>query len=176
MQRIFVVACLLAAIAWSQTFSLETALASAEGNRKSVELALASVTGDARASMEWLVARMPVNDLRTLSTEYLVENVLSAHAAMKRAPWADRVSKEMFLDAVLPYASVSERRDRWRVDFMNRFNSDRRSGEDALRSRDPLNRRIFADLKVKYSTKRRRADQGPFESMETGLRPAPDCP
>lgn len=169
MGRILIAAWCVAAFACAQTFSLETALASADGNRKALETAIAAVSGEERASMEWLVARMPVHDLRTLSADYLVENVLAAHVAMKRAPWSARVDKALFLDAVLPYASVTERRDRWRADFMNRFTPLVASAKTPGEAATLLNNRIFTDLKVKYSTKRRRADQGPYESIETGL-------
>ena len=77
--------------------------------------------------------------------------------------------KEVFLNDVLPYASINERRDRWRKDFYTRFKpltaESRTPGKTATR----LNQEIFSLLNVRYSRRRPKADQSPYESMEAGL-------
>ena len=71
--------------------------------------------------MAYLVAGMPTPDLRNLPAWYLLENVALAHASFAGSPFAKSVPNEVFLDAVLPYAHINERRDDWRADFTDRF-------------------------------------------------------
>ncbi|MCH8830472.1 MAG: transglutaminase domain-containing protein [Planctomycetes bacterium] len=70
--------------------------------------------------------------------------------------------------SVLPYASINEKRDNWRKDFFERFRPLIKNTKTPAEAAALLNRKIFPLLKVRYSTKRRKADQSPYESMETG--------
>ncbi len=151
-----------------QSATLAAALEAAGDNHAELERAIAEVPPAQRGSMEFLIAHMPRGDLRTLTADRLLEEVALAHSALERAPWADAIPEGVFRNAILPYANVSEPRDPWRADFARRFaplvEGATTSGEAAL----ILNREVFPALKVKYSTKRKRADQSPAESIEQG--------
>ena len=146
-----------------------SALEKAGANRAQIERAVAETPADQQWAQRWLVAHMPTEDLRTLDAAFLVENCTEAFAAWRAAPWKDAVGEELFLDNLLPYANVNERRDAWRVQLRRRFlplvEKARTSGEAATM----LNNAIWAQTGVKYSTKRKKADQSPFETMESGL-------
>mgnify|MGYP001373735384 CR=1 FL=1 len=101
---------------------LEQALNLAGENRTEIESALENVPDDQRFGLEWLVARMPERDLTTLDAEFLLTNTHHAYTAWRNSPWSDQISREVFLDAILPYASINERRDNWRADFSNNSN------------------------------------------------------
>ena len=152
---------------WPQT--VDQALTRAGTNRIAIEAALAGVPTAHREAMQFLVGNMPERDLQSLSSAYLLENVTLAEQALTEAPWRDRVSRELFLNDILPYASVNERRDAWRKELHDKcaalVKDCKSPGEAACR----LNERLFPLVKVKYSTQRRRADQGPLETMESGL-------
>ena len=73
------------------------------------------------------------------------------------------------MNYVLPYCSVNETRDNWREILYNNFSmlvTDCKSTGEAAQL---LNKTIFGTLDVKYSTKRKKADQSPLESIELGL-------
>ncbi len=148
---------------------MDQSLARAGTNRVALEAALTGIPAAQRDAMQFLVENMPGRDLQTLSAAYLLENVALAGQALAEAPWRDRISRELFLNDVLPYASVNERRDAWRKELHDKcaplVKDCRSPGEAACR----LNERLFPLVKVRYSTQRRRADQGPLETMETGL-------
>jgi len=148
---------------------VQRALVRAGENREEIQQALARVKPAQRDGMRFLIAHMPPRDLRSLSGAFLLENVDYAYRAWEESAWRDSIPKPIFLNDVLPYASVSERRDNWRKAFYERFRplvADAASpGEAAV----ILNQKVFALLNVRYSTKRRRPDQSPFESMELGL-------
>lgn len=118
--------------------------------------------------MVFLIENMPTTDLQTLSSQFLLTNVELAYAALEQAPWRTNISAELFLNEILPYACLNEARDPWRAEFQRRFTplvaECSTPGEAALL----LNRRIFPVLKVRYDTDRRRPDQSPRESIETG--------
>ena len=148
---------------------LESALQRSGTNRGELERALSGVPADQRAALEWLIERMPERDLATLSCDFLVEHCTGAHRAWRESPWHSSVPEAVFRDAILPYACVNERRDAWRSDFRTRFGplvkDARTPGEAAIK----LNQQLFALEKVSYSTKRKKADQSPYETLETGL-------
>ena len=119
--------------------------------------------------MQFLIAKMPQRDLESLSSDFLLENLALASDSFQRAPWSKAVPNDIFLNDVLPYASVSEQRDNWRrtlLEIASPIVKECRTPSEAAQT---LNRTMFKQLKVKYSTKRRAPDQGPFETMKTGV-------
>ncbi len=122
-----------------------------------------------RDSVEFLVAHMPDHDLHGLDAGYILENVALAHRAWDESPWGATVPRDIFLNDVLPYASISESRDEWRREFRERFQPLVAGVESPALAAARLNGSIFKELGVRYSRQRRRADQGPRESIETGL-------
>ena len=138
-------------------------------NRSQIERALAEVRPDCQEGMKFLVRFMPQRDLTALKADFLIANVEAAYDQWQSVKWAKQIPKDVFLNNVLPYASINERRDDWRVDFRKRFGSLVEDCETPGQAGAILNQKIFKTLNVKYSTKRRRADQAPYESIESGL-------
>ncbi len=148
---------------------MDRALADAGTNRAEIVRALDEVPEAQREGLQFLVEQMPARDLTTLSASYLKENVSLAYAAFNKAPWRDRVPKEIFFNDILPYASVNESRDAWRrklYDLAAPLVADCQTPSEAAQR---LNQKLFKLTGVRYSTQRRRADQGPLETMESGL-------
>ena len=86
-------------------------------NRISKKEAIKRVPPEQRIAMEWLITHMPENDKKSLSLEFLITNSEYAFKSKKHFPWAKHVPDQIFLNYVLPYASLNERRDEWRKDF-----------------------------------------------------------
>jgi hypothetical protein len=149
--------------------ALQQALGDAGVNRLQLEDALEKAPADEKAGMRFLIENMPARDLKTLSAEFLLENSRLAWQALKERPWAKDIPKEVIHDALLPYASVSETRDRWRARFHQQFSPLIRDCKTPSEAAAILNQQVFPLVNVKYSTQRRRADQSPLESIETGL-------
>ncbi len=152
---------------WSEMTA--TALANAGTNRHQIALALSESPTKQRNGLEFLLSNMPLSDLQILTSAFLLENLKLAHEMRQSSAWAKAVPEEIFLNDVLPYASINERRDDWRRSFRDMclplIKDCRSSGEAAQR----INEKLFGLIKVKYSTGRKKADQSPFESMESGL-------
>lgn len=119
--------------------------------------------------IRFLILNMPDSDLKALKSDFLVENIRLAIAARNDNEWAKKVPEDIFLNDVMPYASVSETRENWRKDFRERFKKLVSDCKTAGEAAQELNKNVFRILNVRYSTKRKRPDQSPSESMETGL-------
>ncbi|MDE0914431.1 MAG: hypothetical protein OSB57_04555 [Planctomycetota bacterium] len=148
---------------------LEACLVLAGENRSELEAALAQAPKEQRADLEFLFQHMPPSDLSSLSAEFLLEHLTYAHRAWASSPWQARISRDLFRNEILPYASINERRDAWRRDFHERFSPLIAEAKSPAEAAAILNQKVFPLLGVSYSTKRRKADQSPYESMETGL-------
>ncbi len=151
--------------------NLQTALVSAlersGDNRLELEKTIQSVPEDQRHGAEFLIAYMPEQDLRTLSSEYLTHHIHWAYHARENSPWGSRIPEEIFLNDVLPYASINERRDAWRKDFWERFYPMVENCQTTGDVAQILNRDIYRILDVQYhASKRPKPDQSPYESIE----------
>ena len=138
-------------------------------NRISKKEAIERVSPEQRSAMEWLITHMPENDKKSLSLEFLITNSEYAFKSKKHFPWAKHVPDQIFLNYVLPYASLNERRDEWRKDFFYKFSPLVKNANSAYEGAAILNNKIFEMVGVEYSTKRPKADQSPYESIEAGL-------
>ncbi len=152
---------------WSD--AIETTLKQAGTNQSELVAALEQTPADQRGGMKFLIENMPQRDLELLSASFLRDNVSLAYEVAGQLPWAKNIPEEIFLNDVLPYASVSEQRDNWRRrlhDLCLPLVKDCTTSAEAAQT---INQKLFRQLRVKYSMKRRAADQGPFETMDTGV-------
>jgi len=137
-------------------------------NRAEIERALRESQGERREGMVFLVTNMPPKDLRGLTAGFLLENLTLAYEAWESAPWHDRLPRDIFLNDVLPYASLTEEREAWRPKMREKcaaLVAGCKTPGDAARR---LNERIYGLFKVHYQTGRRRPDQAPGETISCG--------
>jgi poly(3-hydroxybutyrate) depolymerase len=149
--------------------AIESRLELAAENRSELQRALQAARPEHAAAMRFLIENMPVDDLKSLSAEFLLEHVQLAFEAKAAALWGKSIPDEIFLNELLPYASVNEKRDNVRRELRDKFWPIVKDLDSISLAAARLNAEVFAQLNVKYSTQRRRADQGPRESIETGL-------
>ncbi len=153
----------------AQARDIDHYLSLAGGNRVEIERAIEEVSSDQSKGMLWLIRHMPQDDLKTLSAEFLLENCSLAYESLENTPWQSSIPEEIFFDAILPYANLNEKRDNWRSTFNKKFFPLIKSSSSAYEAATLLNKKIFNELGVIYSTKRPKADQSPFESIEAGM-------
>ncbi|MFM8358181.1 MAG: transglutaminase-like domain-containing protein, partial [Verrucomicrobiota bacterium] len=116
----------------------------------------------------FLVAHLPPGDGEALTGEFLAENLDLALEDRGEFPWAREVPEDLFHNDVLPYAVFDEPRDPWRADFLRRGRALVRGARSASEAAHALNRGLFNEVKVHYHTGRKRPNQSPRESMESG--------
>jgi len=126
------------------------------------------VPDNQKSGMKWLLTNMDEDDKDSLTGSFLADNCKYAYKAWESAPWG-KVNDSLFFEYVLPYSSLNERRDNWRKDFYERFSPIVKNANSAYEAAAILNNNIFKMVGVIYSTKRPKADQSPYESIEAGL-------
>ncbi|MBL9119902.1 MAG: transglutaminase domain-containing protein [Phycisphaerae bacterium] len=143
------------------------ALAKAGENATALATAIHAIEPEMRPGMAFLVATMPERDRTTLGAEFLLTNTRLAYGAWRGAPWGHEVPEAMFLQYVLPYVNLNERRDDWRADFVSRFQADAWKNKDPMEAVRWLNDHLNDSVAVHYhASKRKKPDQSPYESME----------
>jgi pimeloyl-ACP methyl ester carboxylesterase len=150
------------------TATIENALARAEANRPQLEAALKNVPTARREGMEFLIANMPDSDLRSLSSKFLLDHVALVYAAFEAAPWKNRVPRGLFLNDVLPYASLNETRDASFQILREKSLPLVAGSKTPIEAAQILNAKLFPLLNVRYSTERAKPDQSPLESIASG--------
>lgn len=123
---------------------------------------------EGRHAAEFLMANAPAGDEATLSKTFLTDNLALALEARARFLWAKAVPEDIFLNDVLPYASLDEKRDPWRrqlLDVATPLVKDSHTASEAVQA---LNRDLFKKLNVHYSTDRESANQSPAQSIASG--------
>jgi poly(3-hydroxybutyrate) depolymerase len=146
-----------------------TSLDCAPAKRPAWEQVLAATPEAERTGMAYLVANLPQRDLETLAPDVLAKNCALAYRARRLVPWGPRLPEEIFLDAVLPHACLTEPRDPMRAEFLEHYlplvKDCKSPGEAACR----INERLFKDYNVRYNTRRLRTDQCSRESIAQGM-------
>jgi hypothetical protein len=150
------------------TEDVDRALAQAKDNRAELEKALTAVPEGQRKGMAFLVANMPETDLTSLTAEFLLTNTNLAYKARAAVPWGKDIPEAIFLNDVLPYANVDEKRDAWRKEFYDLCMPMVKDCKTPSEAAEKLNRELFAKLKLGYSTQRKAPNQSPKESIEQG--------
>jgi hypothetical protein len=147
---------------------VDKALAKAGPNRIELEKALATVPAEQRPGMAFLISNMPDADLKSLTATFLLSNTDLAYTTRNEVPWGKNVPEAVFLNDVLPYANVDERRDEWRKEFYDLCLPLVKDCKTPSEAAQKLNTELFPLLKLKYSTERKAPNQSPRESIDQG--------
>ncbi len=144
---------------------IDRTIATAGDNAKELKKALKEVPRNEREGMAFLISYMPERDAKSLSAEFLLENVEYAYKARAEFPWAKEVPDSVFLNDVVAYANLNENRESWRKDFYERFKKYVAPCKTMREAIDSVNKNVRNELLVDYNTKREKPDQAPYESM-----------
>lgn len=144
---------------------IDRTIATAGDNAKELEKALKEVPRNEREGMAFLISYMPERDAKSLSADFLLENVEYAYKARAEFPWAKAVPDSVFLNDVVAYANLNENRESWRKDFYERFKKYVAPCKTMREAIDSVNKNVRDELLVDYNTKREKPDQAPYESM-----------
>ncbi|MEN8127443.1 MAG: transglutaminase domain-containing protein [Planctomycetota bacterium] len=159
----------LVQIPQTQRKALIDALGKAGPNRGELLGALQSVRDQHAAAAAFLIINMPQCDRLQLKKDFLTDQVELAYETWKKSPWGKDIPEQLFLQYILPYVNLNERRDNWRRDFMERLREKAWLFESPIEATIWLNNELNDIFKVYYhATKRPKPDQSPYESIEAG--------
>ena len=130
---------------------------------------LYTLDSEERRALSFLLANMPRQDLKSLTSVFLAANVQYAFKSRSALPYNLNIPEDIFLNYVLPYANVNERRDNWRADFYERFIEMARNSSSVEETAALLNTEMFKMLGINFGNRDpQEAIHSPFESMEKG--------
>ncbi len=144
---------------------LDEAFAKAGANSQRLLDALAATPKAEQEGMAYLISYMPHGDLDTMDVTLLAENVKYAYMARTEFGWTKSLPDSIFLNEVLPYASVDERRDSWRKEYYDIFASKVAGAASIREAIAAVNTGINETVGVEYNTLREKTNQSPSESM-----------
>ncbi|MEM9382340.1 MAG: transglutaminase domain-containing protein [Planctomycetota bacterium] len=120
-----------------------------------------------RRAAEFLLEHRPERDA-DLPAEWLLANLDLALEARGRFPWAKEVDEAMFLNDVLPYAILDEKRESWRRRIHDIAAPLVAECETATEAAQAINAKFFDVIGVHYNTGRKRPNACASESIEQG--------
>lgn len=147
---------------------VEHALVKANANRSELETALNGAPQEQRKGMSFLVANMPETDLLTLKAEFLLSNTALAYKARQETPWGKDIPEDIFLNNVLPYANLDEKRDPWRAEFYEMCMPVVKQCKTPAEAAQKLNTELFPKLKLRYAAQKKAPNFSPKESIAQG--------
>ena len=82
---------------------LDTALVKAAENSEQISLVIESSTKGQKEATAFLVAYMPEKDLRSLTSDFILDQVNGALKVKAEYSWCKKLPDSIFLNEVLPY-------------------------------------------------------------------------
>lgn len=116
-----------------------------------------------------LVAFMPETDLRRLAPAHVAEELRLAIVARREFAWASDVPEGLFLNDVVPYATLDEAREpirAWMLERLRPLVTGAKNRREAILA---VNQALPSLAKVIYSTKRRAPNQCSADSIRQGV-------
>jgi ribosomal protein S10 len=148
---------------------LDSAFVKASDNADELKIALNLAPKEQKEGMAFIISYMPTRDLTSLTAEFLLENSEYAYKAREKYAWCAALPDSVFYNEVLPYANISENRDRWRKDFYERFAKYAEDKENMVDALMAVARNIKKEVNVEYNTKRSKVDLSPTEAMAENM-------
>lgn len=144
------------------------ALIAAQDNATQLIEAVFSLDQEMRPGLAFLLANMPESDLRSLTANFLTQNIRLAYLARQENPHVQDVPEDIFLNYVLPYAVLYEQRENWRPDFYNKFMESAKNSPSLEMTFIDLNREAWPWLNVFFDQKATFYIRSPSEVREKG--------
>jgi hypothetical protein len=145
---------------------LDSALVKAGENRNELETALQNTPRELKESTAFLISWMPEGDLRALDADFIMDQVNGAALVREEFSWCSALPDSIFLNEVLPYYNLDEKRDNWREDFYNWFSPLVKDCRNIYEAVDSVNLNVMEVLGVEYNTKRSAVNISPFQAID----------
>lgn len=150
-------------------FLLDTALVKAGENASNIHRVLTDTPKKQKEAAAFLIAYMPEKDLKNLSAEFIADQIHGAWKVRNEFKWCRNLPDSIFLNEVLPYCSLDEKRDNWREDFYEKFAPLVQHCTTIYQAIDSVNQNIKDVLNVEYNTKRSIVNISPFQAMKENM-------
>jgi hypothetical protein len=151
------------------TLLLDSAYVKAGENADQIFAALENSSKEQKEATAFLIAYMPENDLKTLSNEFISDQVNGAFKVRNEFEWCKALPDSIFMNDVLPYFSLDENRDNWRENYYQRFSKYIQNCSTIYEAIDSVNLNVRDEMEVDYNTKRSIVNISPFQAEKENM-------
>lgn len=117
---------------------------------------------------EFLVQHLPDRDKGAIASVFLNRNIELALQARRANSWAEAVPLEVFLKYVLPYASLTERREGWRRLFFQELAPQAAEAGSLADATHKLNQYIWGRWRIRLKADQQPDVMAPSEVIAAG--------
>lgn len=150
-------------------FDVWNALKAAGENAGQLTRAIRAIDLEKRRALAFLLANMPERDLKSLSADFLISNINYAFKARSALPHNKNIPEDIFLNYILPYSVLNEKRDNWRPLFYDMFNAIARMSPTNEETIMNLDREVFSTFQLCFLNVDIYSSMcSPFESIQRG--------
>jgi len=143
---------------------LDSAYVKAGANAETVFSVLKNVANENKEAAAFLIAYMPENDLKTLSSEFIADQIEWSGKVRNEFEWCRNLPDSIYFNEILPYYNLDEARDNWRENYYNRFSPYVKGCRNIYEAIDSINLNIRDELEVDYNTKRSIVNISPMQA------------
>lgn len=148
---------------------LDSAFMMAGDNSGQILTALENSSKEQKEAAAFLISWMPKKDLQTLTSDFISDQIQGAFKVRNEFEWCKNLPDSIFLNEVLPYYSLDEKRDNWRNEYYERFSKYVKNCKTIYEAIDSVNLNIRDELKVDYNTGRSIVNISPFQAEKENM-------
>ncbi len=121
---------------------------------------------DLERAVSFVAEHMPAPDKGTVTPEWIRSDVRNALSMRNRFQWSERIPDAIYLNYVVPYGILNERREDWRTVLKEKYAPLVASCRTAEQAVWRIASRMSADTDVVYSRERRHPVMSALEALQ----------
>lgn len=146
--------------------SVREAILKAGSNAEEIKAVIEKVPQKLSNAAIFLISYMPESDLKTLTSEYILNNISISYKTKEYFKWSQSLPDSIFFNYVLPYYCLDEDRDEWRNDFFNLLFPIVINAKTEYEAIDSINKNISKIFGVEYNINRSKVNISPKQAIK----------
>ena len=134
-------------------------------NAENIMTVLGKIHPRQKKAADFLLLHMPEKDLRSLSSQFILDQLKWAFIARDEFSWCSLLPDSIFFNEVLPYCNLDEDRDNWREEFYRYFQPRVKNCTTINEAIDSVNLNIQKILGVEYNVNRSKVNISPLQAI-----------
>ncbi len=145
---------------------IQSAILKAGSNADEIKTVMEKVPEKFYEAAVFMISYMPESDLKTLSSEYILNNISTSYKTKEKFKWAQSLPDSIFFNYVLPYYCLDEDRDVWRDEFFDMLLPLVKDAKNEYEALDTINKNISKILGVEYNINRSKVNISPKQAIK----------
>ena len=138
----------------------------AGSNAENIKHVMEKIQENHKNATVFLLEYMPERDLKTLSSDFILDQIRWAYMAKYEFAWCNKLPDSIFFNDVMPYYCLDEDRDNWRKEFYQYFKPLVKNCNNIYEAIDSVNLNIQKILGVNYDVRRSKVNISPLQAIK----------